>query len=318
MRIAISNICKFIITFLIDRFKSMRTHLFCIGCLVCVIMTTAACQCTEKGGFKGDLAYNLVSEQLEFGPRIPGSTGHKETGDWILSKLISYGWAVEEQWFEYRGVQIRNIVGKWESVEVTDYNNLIILGAHYDTRPVADLDPDEPMLPVPGANDGASGVAVLIELARSLAFKEYPHPVWLVFFDAEDSGRIDEWEWIVGSTYFANSLNVDPDAVVIVDMVGDSDLQLYYEYNSDNVLAAEIWETGIELGYDAFIPEYRYAILDDHIPFINRGLPAVVLIDFDYPFWHTTEDTIDKVSADSLEQVGVVLEEWLWDRVGSR
>ncbi len=102
--------------------------------------------------------------------------------------------------------------------------------------------------PVPGANDGASGVAVLIELSRSLAFKEYPHPVWLVFFDAEDSGRIDEWEWIVGSTYFANNLNVDPDAVVIVDMVGDRDLQLYYEYNSDNVLAAEIWETGIELG----------------------------------------------------------------------
>ncbi len=318
MRIANNHIRNIIITLLIDCYKSMRTHVFRIGSLVCVISAVAACQCTENEGFTGEKAYKLVSEQLEFGPRIPGSTGHKETGDWILTKLALYGWAVEEQWFEYRGVQIRNIIGKWESADETDYNNPIILGAHYDTRPFADLDPDEPKLPVPGANDGASGVAVLIELSRSLAYKEYPHPVWLVFFDAEDSGRIDEWEWIVGSTYFANSLNVDPDAVVIVDMVGDRDLQLYYEYNSDNVLAAEIWETGIELGYAAFIPEYRYAILDDHIPFINRGWPAVVLIDFDYRYWHTTEDTIDKVSADSLEQVGVVLEEWLWENVDSR
>ncbi len=318
MRIAIKKVCNLIMTIPADVFKSMRTRLICILMFVSTLSLTAACARPENKGFSGENAYEFVSRQMEFGPRIPGTSRHIEAGDWILSNMICHGWTVEEQWFEYRGVQVRNIIGMWEGVGETDYNELIILGAHYDTRPVADLDPGDPSLPVPGANDGASGVAVLLELARSLASDEFPAPIWMVFFDAEYSGRIDGWDWIVGSTYYADTLEVDPAAVVVVDMVGDRDLQLYYEYNSDDELASEIWQIGDELGFESFIPEHRYAILDDHIPFINRGWPAVVLIDFDYPFWHTTEDTLDKVSAESLEQVGAVLEEWIWKQVDSR
>jgi Zn-dependent M28 family amino/carboxypeptidase len=190
----------------------------------------------------------------------------------------------------------------------------ILLGTHYDTRPLADQDPVAPDLAVPGANDGASGVAVLLELARVLPSEPPDSPVWLAFFDGEDGGRIDELPWIIGSTAFADSLSVTPEAVVIVDMVGDADLQLPIEANSDPVLAAEIWDLAAEMGMPAFQAPGRHRLVDDHMPFLELGIPAVDIVDFDYPYWHTTQDTLDKVSAESLEQVGRVLEAWLAGR----
>jgi Zn-dependent M28 family amino/carboxypeptidase len=173
------------------------------------------------------------------------------------------------------------------------------------------MDPQMRQQAVTGANDGASGVAVLLELARVLP-EEAAQTTWLVFFDAEDQGNISGWDWILGSRLFAESLEQLPEAVVIVDMVGDANLQLPREGNSDEAVASEIWAAAAELGYaDIFRDEIKYHMLDDHIPFIERGIPAVDIIDFDYPYWHTSEDTLDKVSAESLQVVGDALLSWL-------
>jgi glutaminyl-peptide cyclotransferase len=135
---------------------------------------------------------------------------------------------------------------------------------------------------------------------------------WLVFFDAEDNGRLPGWDWILGSRAFVAGLDGQPDAAVIIDMIGDANLDVYQEKNSDSNLVEQIWTQAAELGYGSlFIPQYQHAILDDHIPFRDAGIPAVDLIDFDYAYWHTTQDTPDKVSADSLQAVGDILLAWL-------
>jgi glutaminyl-peptide cyclotransferase len=133
----------------------------------------------------------------------------------------------------------------------------------------------------------------------------------LVFFDAEDNGRIPGWDWILGSRAFVEALEGKPDAAVIVDMIGDADLEIYLERGSDPELSAEIWDVAAYLGYSQFIPTPKYHILDDHVPFLEAGIPALNIIDFDYPYWHTIEDTVDKVSAESLEAVGETLRVWL-------
>jgi Zn-dependent M28 family amino/carboxypeptidase len=153
---------------------------------------------------------------------------------------------------------------------------------------------------------------VLLELARVLRASQVNGDVWLVFFDAEDNGQIDGWDWIVGSTVFTQRLRVRPEYAIIVDMVGDKDQNIYLDANSDPVLSQELWKIGGSLGLGRiFIPTVKYAMLDDHTPFINHGIPAVDIIDFDYPYWHTTQDTIDKLSAVSLENVGSVLQVFL-------
>ena len=208
------------------------------------------------------------------------------------------------------GHPIQNIVAK----RGTDAQRpWIILGAHYDSRMVADHDPDPALRtqPVPGANDGASGVAVLLELARSLP-ETLPAQVWLVFFDAEDQGDIQGWDWILGSRAFAQQLTAQPDAVVVIDMIGDKNLDIYYESNSDRAISQAIWSEAAKAGYQKqFIPQDKYSMEDDHTPFLEKGIRAVDIIDFDYPYWHTTADTTDKVSAESLQAVGDTLFRWI-------
>ena len=258
--------------------------------------------------FDGARAYQDVAAQLEFGPRPSGSEGHTQIQGWIQAQLEDAGWQVEVQQTEQAGQPVHNIIAKRGSG-----TPWIILGAHYDTRFFADQDPDPAnhTQPVPGANDGASGVAVLLELARVLP-QDFDGQLWLVFFDAEDNGRIEGWDWILGSRAFVASLEGKPDAVVIVDMIGDADLNILQEQNSDRALTEQIWGVASDLGYaNHFIPRAGYRILDDHLPFLEVGIPAVDLIDFDYPYWHTVDDTIDKVSAESLQVVGEVLLSWL-------
>jgi glutaminyl-peptide cyclotransferase len=256
--------------------------------------------------FNGQRAYADVHTQVAFGPRVPGTEGHAKIQEWMREELESAGWQVEVQESEALRHPIKNIVAKRN-----DESPQIIFGAHYDTRIYADSDPDPSKHKeyVPGANDGASGVAVLLELARSLP--DDTVPIWLVFFDAEDNGNIETWDWILGSREFVKNNFVQPRAVVIVDMIGDADLNIYKESNSNPELTNEIWETAKSLGYeDKFIPDYKHSMLDDHTPFLEAGLPAIDIIDFDYPYWHTVEDTPDKVSAESLEIVGKTL--WTW------
>lgn len=258
--------------------------------------------------FDSQRAFQDVEIQMSFGPRSPGSPAHQKTVDYIVAQVRAAGWEAEIHQTERLGHPLQNIIARRNNG-----GRQIILAAHYDTRLISDHDPDPALrsLPVPGANDGASGVAVLLELARSLP-PDLPLDLWLVFFDAEDQGNIPGWDWILGSRAFVEERLDQPQAVVIVDMVGDADLNLYYERNSNAQLMAEIWQLAAELGYaDAFIPEYKYTILDDHIPFIEKGITAIDIIDFDYPYWHTQQDTIDKVSAQSLKIVGETLHHWL-------
>lgn len=268
---------------------------------------------TAKAEFDGQRAYQDVARQVEFGPRIPGSEGHARVIAYIQSELKAAGWQSEVVSDEFKGQAVKNIRA-WR----VEAEPVLLLGAHYDTRIYADNDPNPKnhAQPVPGGNDGASGVAVLLELARVLPavveHLETPVPVELVFFDAEDNGRIEGWDWILGSSAYAASMQARPKAVVIVDMIGDADLNIFMEHNSDPELTRQIWGVAERLGYEQFfIPEYKYRVLDDHIPFLAKGLKAVDIIDLDYPYWHTIADTPDKVSAQSLEMVGKTLLAWL-------
>jgi Zn-dependent M28 family amino/carboxypeptidase len=256
--------------------------------------------------FNGQRAYQDVLAQVAFGPRVPDSLAHAETITYIQNELRKTGWQAHIQDTTWQGFAIRNIIASR-----TDQTPQIILGAHYDSRMLADQDPGPGRFaPVPGANDGASGVAVLLELARTLPKDSLP--TWLVFFDAEDDGGIAGRDWIMGSQAFVASLPFHPKAAIIVDMVGDADLNIYIERNSNAALVAEIWGQAARLGFDQqFIPAIKYSMEDDHTPFLKAGIPAVDIIDFDYPYWHTAADTPDKVSPKSLQIVGETLRAWV-------
>lgn len=278
----------------------------CSSLLLVLVLTTCTGHPAPDGRlrFDGQAAYAHVQAQCALGPRPTGSAASRAAGDYIIAFLEEQGWEVQTQEFTYKETTVRNIVGR------TGEGPVVILGAHYDTRRSADQ--DDPSQPVLGANDGASGVAVLLELARVLERHRLRHQVWLAFFDAEDNGRLQGWDWCVGSSYMASHLETAPEAVVVADMVGDADQQLFFEGNSDPGLQQQLWAIAASLGYtQTFVPEYRWTMYDDHLPFLQRGIPAVDIIDFDYPYWHTTLDTPDKVSPLSLERVGRVLETWL-------
>ena len=261
----------------------------------------------EPISFDGNRAYADVEKQLSFGPRTPGSAAHQNFIDWLTEELKISGWQSSIQQGEMLGNPIKNIIA-YRGEESPE----IILVAHYDSRLFADNDPDPELQsqPVPGANDGASGVAVLVELARVLP--DDTLPIWLLFTDAEDNGRISGWDWILGARYFVSTMTFHPKAVIVIDMIGDRELNIYKELNSDPELTSQIWEVARTLGYEAyFINEPKHNIIDDHLPFIEAGIPAVDIIDIEYPFWHTSQDTLDKISPDSLAIVGETLLQWI-------
>lgn len=301
-----------------EHYPPQRFRIVILLCLIGLLISASACYSNRaeekiKAVEVGDRISEIekdVMYQLECGPRLPGSSCHVLIEQYIVQRLIESSFSIEQQHFTYNNKGV-NIIGKYGKGSTP-----IIIGAHYDTRFIADKDADvqNRNKPVPGANDGASGVALLLDLSRSISNSTelVTVPVWLVFFDLEDNGGFPGWEWIIGSTYFAQSLEIEPAMAVIVDMIGDKDLQLYYEVNSTPEIREEIWKVAEDLGFnDVFIPEEKYRILDDHIPFLERGIPAVDIIDFDYPYWHTTLDTYDKVSPDSIRIVSDVIFQWI-------
>jgi glutaminyl-peptide cyclotransferase len=295
--------------------NNSRTRVFIalglIAVLAIVTFVWASRTFFESKEFEGEEALKHVEAQMAYGPRPPGSDALRQTGDYILAELTERNWIAESQEFTHNDVVLRNIIGKTS----VGQGPVIIIGAHYDTRWFADQDPADKNLPVPGANDGASGAAILLELARTLDKGALRHEVWLVFFDGEDNGGINGWDWIVGSTYMANNLVVMPERMILLDMIGDADQQVYYDGSSDRAFSEELFTLADELGYgEYFIPEIKYSMHDDHIPFMQKGIPAVDLIDFDYPYWHTAADTTDKVSAESLERAGRLVEVYLEGR----
>ncbi len=255
-------------------------------------------QISHVPSFNGTNAYQYLVDQSDFGPRPPGSENLSLSRVMISETFEAAGWNVSFQNFTYREVECVNIVVSWASSQ----SSPIIIGAHYDTRPG-----------IIGANDGASGVAVLMELADSLP-EAVRSTVEIVLFDAEDSGNIDGWEWIRGSTYYVSQLSSarinSIQAMVLADMVGDENLSLPRESSSTTSLQDTIWSIAGQLGHnDTFLESYGGSIIDDHRPFLDVGIPAVDLIHYPFPqTWHTLDDTPDKCSAESLQTVGEVLE----------
>lgn len=279
------------------------------GALLLLLALVGLAACARgQTRFSGRRAYAHVRKLVAMGPRYVGSPGNRQAGDYIIAHLRRNGWEVSTHEFAYRDHNLRNIIGKKGS------GPIVLVGTHYDTRPLADRDSHDRSQPVPGANDGGSGTGVLLELARVLrAPATEQAEIWLVFFDGEDRGEIENWPYSVGAYQLVNDLaragSQRPAYVVVLDMIGDADQGIYYEWSSNLALQEHIWGIAREMGYGAhFIPQIRHHILDDHTPFVQWGVPAALLIDFDYPYWHTAQDTIDKISVDSLQRVGAVTE----------
>lgn len=283
--------------------------------LIVIYLSATACNrpLNESKQFDGERAFRDLEYQVDLGPRVLGSQVHQQVREWIIEKSEESGWIVELQSINVNGQDIYNLIARREVDQKLPW---VIIGAHYDSRIYADRDPlfENRNQPVPGANDGASGVAVLLELARVIP-EDLSANVWIVFFDAEDNGSLPGGEWAMGSRVFVASLEEKPDAVVIIDMVGDSDLQIFIEKNSDLDLSLEIWKIAAEMGYEhVFVAFPKHRLIDDHLPFIQAGIQAIDIIDFDYPYRHTVEDTNDKVSPGSLKIVGDVILTWLMER----
>ena len=271
--------------------------------------STLAEQTLGDGTFNAKRAFAYLEKQCEFGPRVPGTTAHKETQAYLFTELKRYADEVALQPFEFRDqdrtVRMNNILARFGK----DSGEKILLAAHWDTRPFADRDPDPANrnTPILGANDGASGVAVLLEVARVLKSKPPPIEVIIVLFDGEDYGRTVSTMFL-GSTHFAQNMGRwKADFGILLDMVGDRTLELPmegYSWNAARDLTEAIWRRAAELGLPAFERRLGPAIMDDHLPLIQSGVPTIDIIDFNYPHWHTVEDTPDKCSAESLDIVG--------------
>lgn len=263
--------------------------------------------------FNGDSSFSYLEKQMNFGYRIPDSPAHKKCENYIINRLRKTADTVYLQNFEINGVHFHNIIAEIRSKG----KKWLLLGAHYDTRPFCDKDPDTTYQDsaLPGANDGASGVAILLELARIL-YKKRPHVnIKFIFFDGEDFGKT-EYASFIGSRYFVSTLIKKPDFAIIVDMVGDRDLNIYKEGFSErfskefNDRAFKIFK---RLYPKNFIDSVKYYIDDDHIPLIKKGVSAIDIIDFDYPFWHTHLDTEDKCDPKSLEITGRAIEQLTYE-----
>ena len=266
----------------------------------------------------GESALADAKAQVAMGPRVPGTPAHREARAWIVSRLEETGavptvQAAADTSFPVAGVDTLYNVHARFGPESGPY---LILGAHYDTRPWADQDPDPALheTPVPGGNDGASGVGVLLEVARVLARRPPPLGVVLAFFDGEDAGRSDRPEdFCRGSRAFVRRLpHPYPLHVVIVDMVGRPGAAFHPEGNSQRAvpsLVDRLWSGAGKVGADSFQEGVRHFVYDDHVPFIEAGIPAADIIDLDDPLWHTTRDDADNLDAGTMEGVIRVL---LW------
>jgi glutaminyl-peptide cyclotransferase len=271
--------------------------------------------------FDGKRAFQYLTAQTDFGPRVPNTRNHEQCLVYLQNELALTADTVVLQSFRYPGydgvtLQLTNLLASFNSAASTR----ILLIAHWDSRPQADEETDskKSLLPVPGANDGASGVAVLLEIARHLKEQSPRVGVDIILTDGEDYGKEhDLSNYFLGSKYFATHLpyGFHPMYGILLDMVGDSQLQIPKEPNSIHYAADVVdlvWSTARSLGIYQFSPDIQRPVSDDHLPFNEVGIRTIDLIDFDYPdasnrFWHTTQDTPDKCSAASLEAVGTVL-----------
>jgi glutaminyl-peptide cyclotransferase len=255
----------------------------------------------KTGGFDGKRAYAHVVKQVGFGPRPSGSQAIAQAQDYILSELSSYGCSSETQAFNAQTpagqIAMKNILVKIPGEKPGIY----LLGTHYDTKKMENF---------VGADDGGSSTAVILEIARLLCAQHGPHPVWIAFFDGEEAVR--QWsdnDSRYGSREMAARLAMSGDlpkikAFLLADIVGNRYLHFKQETNSTKALTDLVWSSAGRLGYSAIFVNDATAIEDDHLSFLKRGVPCVDVIDLEIPYWHTPQDTLDKISAKSLAVTG--------------
>ncbi len=271
--------------------------------------------------FNAERAFGYLKAQVDFGPRTAGSAGHRACLEYLRMHMERFADTVILQPFSLRGydgqeLRFTNIISSFNRKATTR----ILLLAHWDTRPRADQDPVSAKRedPIPGANDGASGVAVLMEIAQHLKAQHPAVGVDILFDDAEDYGKEgDTQNYLLGTKHYAKNLPPGPRPAfgILLDMVGDRDLELQREpysmrYAPD--IVELVWSAAKELGVYQFTDNIQRAVLDDHLPLNEAGVKTIDLIDFNYPdagnrYWHTTNDTPDKCSPESLGAVGKVL-----------
>ena len=284
----------------------------------------------SKPVFDGERALRHVYTQVEFGPRVFGKDGYLRTLDWMVNHLEQSADAVSPQPFAYTDAHDSTKV--WGGTNIVASFNLnpdggrrVMLAAHWDTRPTADQDPDSTNWdqPVPGANDGGSGVAVLIEMARLLAEQPPDVGVDLVFFDLEDIGddlgpdanlSTTANPFAIGSQRFVEeNPEYRPEFGILLDMVCDADLRIPKEsYSTTHAghVVERVWEAADRVGASAFLDEAGGPVVDDHVAFLQRGIPVINLIHYPFPpTWHTMADVPSACSAESLQQIGDVLVE---------
>jgi hypothetical protein len=269
----------------------------------------------------GSKAFEYLIIQTKFGPRVPGTNAHSLCLTYLQKTMLEFADAVNLQEFTHIGydnkpMRMANIISSFN----LKASSRVLLVAHWDSRPRADQDSDQKKReqPILGANDGASGVAVLIEIARHL--KSIPPKVGvdMIFVDGEDYGKEgDNRNYLLGSRYFTKNLppGFSPMFGIVVDLVGDAQLTIKKEryslkYAPD--IVERVWSTAAHLNIEQFSPLLQGWVTDDHLPFNEVGIKTINLIDFEYPddsnmYWHTSQDTPDKCSPESLEAVGTVL-----------
>jgi len=266
-----------------------------------------------RSAFDGDRAFADLTAQCALGVRPPGSPGHTQCLELIRQRLAPNVDKVVLQPFTYTDpdrhvtLHLTNIIG----IINPNAAKKVMLFTHWDTRPTADMDLDHKDKPIVGADDGASGTAAQLELARVFHAKRPAVGVILLFVDGEDWGPGEE-KMYLGARYFAAHPGIyKPDYAILLDMIGKKDLTIYREGRSQDwqpELNAKVWKAAADLGYSANFPDsVKYTIGDDHVPFHEAGIPAIDLIDFDYAYWHTLGDTADKCSPQSLKAVGDVM-----------
>jgi glutaminyl-peptide cyclotransferase len=282
----------------------------CSKAIALALWAALACAADSSG----ESALRFTVRAVEFGPRPSGSEANAKLQTYIQTQLKSFGCTVQEDAFTtdtpLGPKKMKNIIVKLPGSS----GKAVVITGHYDTKVM-------PLIQFVGANDGGSSTGLLLELARALAKAPRKDDIYLVWFDGEEA--VAEWsdtDSLYGSRHLAEKWGADGTltkvkALINVDMIGDKDLKLVRDPNSTDWLRDLFWKTAADLGYSAHLSNLIDPISDDHMPFLRRGVQALDLIDFDYGpnngYWHTEQDTVDKLSAASFDVMGKVLIEAL-------
>ncbi len=274
--------------------------------------------------FDGEIAFKYLEKQCAFGERYPGSQNHIDLKDYLVNllsdksdELVVYDYEINHPYNKDKKIILYNILARYN----LESDNRILLMAHWDTREIADKDKNEinKLKPIIGANDGASGIAILMHLSE--IFSNYPFNnigVDLLFVDGEDMGRHGDLEnFSIGTKLFSKTIERPyPQLAICLDMVADKDPKFkieYFSYIQAEKQVRDLWNLANSLGYSEFVYELSQPIYDDHRAlFVETGIPSLNIIDFEYPHWHTLEDTVDKCSSYTLSIVGSLVCEYLY------